>query len=475
VLSEEEKDKLVAHYRKQVRGLVAGRPWIAVKGVLVSAANEARLLHELGASRVLAIGASRGTGKVPDPDELLQLDLGLRGRDMMTSIRKADALFSQLPEAATSAIEAFDPERIALVTAEIFGSGRPVAGRPVWGARPQNWQDLEDKMIVDELWDDAGVDRAPSRIVPASADTMLAAAEELDVGLGTVWVGDNREGWHGGATMLRWVRDQKDAAEASAFFAESCDRIRIMPFLEGIPCSIHGWVFPGCTIAFRPCEMLVFRVPGSTKLFYGGAATLWEPSSAVTHAMRSVAQRVGEHLRNEVSYRGAFTVDGVVSTHGFRPTELNPRFGAALGRMSSSLPDLPLLLLHLATIEEAPLDFRPRDLEKLILQATVQDPAVKAMQVIAGKFALELEEIEIVSDGSGEYRLAVEGEESHGRLRVGPASAGAVCFAILDAEYLEPRVSPAPQVLAAFRLADRVWGLELPDLRPAVDVEPARL
>jgi hypothetical protein len=326
-------------------------------------------------------------------------------------------------------------------------------------------------MIVDALWDEAGVERAPSHVVAARSHSMLAAAENLDLVQGTVWVGDNRDGWHGGATMLRWIRTAGDAADACAFFEESCDRIRVMPFLEGIPCSIHGWVFPECTVAFRPCEMLVFRIDGSNKLSYGGAATLWEPSVDVTESMRNVARRVGEHLRDRVDYRGSFTVDGVVTTEGFRPTELNPRFGGAMGRMSASLPDLPLLLLHLATIEAAPLDFRPRELEALLLQVISEDPVVKGMHLIEGRFDIESEEREIVIESDGEFRLAKDGETSHGRLRVGPAPAGTICFAILDAEFLAPRLSVATALLAALRLASRLWRFELPPLQPAVDVE----
>ena len=47
--------------------------------------------------------------------------------------------------------------------------------------------------------------------------------------------------------------------------------------------------------------------------------------------MREAARRVGAVLRDEVAYRGAFTLDGVATVDGFRPTELNPRFGAGLG------------------------------------------------------------------------------------------------------------------------------------------------
>jgi hypothetical protein len=138
-------------------------------------------------------------------------------------------------------------------------------------------------MVVDALWDAAGVRRAPSAIVDVDLQTLTDAASALDEGHGTVWVGDNREGWHGGADLLRWVRTLDQASAAHKFLAAHCDRVRVMPFLEGIPCSIHGWVFPTQTIALRPCEMLVFRIPASDKLSYAGAATIWEPPAPVCH------------------------------------------------------------------------------------------------------------------------------------------------------------------------------------------------
>ena len=54
------------------------------------------------------------------------------------------------------------------------------------------------------------------------------------------------------------------------------------------------------------------------------------PAGGVREEMREAARRVGEQLRAEVEFRGAFTLDGVATADGFRPTELNPRFGAGL-------------------------------------------------------------------------------------------------------------------------------------------------
>ena len=148
------------------------------------------------------------------------------------------------PGEVVAALDRWDPERQALVLSPMFNELPEIAGRRVYGPRRPEWRRLEDKVVVDDLWDELGVTRAPSEVVPADPAALRAAAGRLDRGAGTAWAGDARQGFNGGAFCLRWVREEEDAAEAVAFLAERCDRVRVMPFLEGIPCSIHGVVFP---------------------------------------------------------------------------------------------------------------------------------------------------------------------------------------------------------------------------------------
>ena len=91
-----------------------------------------------------------------------------------------------------------------------------------------------------------------------------------------VWSGDARDGFNGGGDFVRRVLTDDDARAALAFFGPRCDRVRVMPFLDGVPCSIHGFVLPDGTAVLRPVELAILR--GTDRRFvYGGLGTTWDP------------------------------------------------------------------------------------------------------------------------------------------------------------------------------------------------------
>jgi hypothetical protein len=233
-----------------------------------------------------------------------------------------------------------------------------VGGRRCLAYRRPEWVALEDKTVVDALWDRCRVARASSEIVPADGAALVAAARRLDRGCGTVWAADARHGYSGGAEGLRWVRGD-DVAGAVGFMSARAGRVRVMPFLEGIPCSIHGIVFAEYVAALRPLEMVTLRSESESGFFYAGVASYWDPPPEDREAMRSLARRVGAALRREIGFRGPFTIDGVLTAEGFLPTELNPRCGAGLQALSSGLSDLPLQTLIAAISAGIDLDYRP--------------------------------------------------------------------------------------------------------------------
>jgi hypothetical protein len=458
-----------AHYSELLAGIYGKRRWLLALDVLAMGAPLVSALAALGAGRCLCIAAARGTGEPPDPalapDPVV---LNVTASDMMGGIRASLAALANLPPDIVERVNAFDPEGSARVLGTIFDDGRAVAGRRKWGARPAAWQALEDKTLVDALWDEVGVERAPARIVAANFEDSFQASRALDRGVGCVWAGDNREGFHGGATYLRWVRDELQAREAATFFAAHCDRARIMPFLEGIPCSIHGLVFEDCTIAFRPCEMLVFRRPGRAELHYGRAATFWDPPAADRERMRQVARGVGDHLRKRVGYRGVFTIDGVLTSEGFRPTELNPRYGAALSCLGVP-PELSLLLLHFAVAEGVRADFRPAELERLVLEAADGKRSGGGL-AIAQRGVAETERVSLVQQRDGTFRIAGASEQPDALALLGPGPVGAFLRIDLVSERTPVGPSVAPRVAAAIACADAHFGLGIGPLEPARDV-----
>lgn len=435
--------------------------------VAVPGAALARQLTALGAARARVLAPYRGVGPLGDADaQVGPAPTAGPASDIMAGIRQAERWLDDLPAEARAALDAWDPTGGAYVIRSLISEGRSVAGRAVWGARPASWRALEDKTTVDALWDAVGVARCPSAIVrlddPAGA---LDAHRRLDAGHGTVWSGDNREGWHGGASLVRRVRDPDDAARVGAALAAACDTARIMPFVEGIPCSIHGFVLADAILALRPCEMLVAGdVADPTRFRYLSVATTWDPAPADREQLRAIARHVGAYLRAANGYRGFFTVDGVMGADGFRPTELNPRFGAGLNAIVPATAGLPLYLLHLAAIAGAPIDWRPDALQATLLHTADTHRAVSAGLVVARAPEAPVS-MGFTADGA-----PTEGDSPAFTVTWGPGPAGGYLRLVAAPGAVPVGASAATAVVACFAAADRAWGLGVGPLAPAIPV-----
>jgi hypothetical protein len=354
-----ESDQLEPFFRR----VYGGKRWILGLEVAQGATGTCRRLAQWGCPRPVVIGVRSGVGPLPDPAIAELHLLGLPPMEMMEGIHAAEDALRDLPAEVQAAVDRFDPGREALALGVFFSDGRPIAGRRFFGARPASWRRLEDKVVVDALWDAAGVPRAPSVVVPLAGGDPASVHASLDAGLGTVWAGDAGRGFHGGATFTCRVRAADELPRALAHLARRCTSARVMPFLEGIPCSAHGVVFPDHVVVLRPAEMVVLR-GGPGGFLYCRGGTCWDPPAERREELRAVVRRVGEHLRRTLGFRGAFTVDGVMTDRGFRPTELNPRVGAALGMMKA---DLPFQLLSDALVEGSVPELDPVALEAELL------------------------------------------------------------------------------------------------------------
>ena len=323
-----------------MRRAFAGRAVVLAGAMGSSWTEHIELLRAVGVNKLLVIATEgRGAGPLPDVPTLIVEPAS--GLSQMERIHGADRTLHEPTSDMVAAIEAFDPTGEAVVVATFLSTATQLVGRAILSFRRPEWLALEDKVVVDAFWDRAGVERQPSRVV--ALDAVARAATDVDRGDGTVWAADAREGFHGGATQTYWVRDDASRDRALAGLSSVCDSVRVMPFLEGVPCSIHGIVLPDGVAVLRPVEMVTLR--RGHVFSYAGCATYWDPDPVAREQMRIVATRAGDRLREEVDFRGTFTVDGVVSSDGFWPTELNPRFGAGIMTIARGA-GIPMVLVN---------------------------------------------------------------------------------------------------------------------------------
>jgi hypothetical protein len=467
----------VERYRSELSSIFRGRRVILVGGPVAALGSLANQLRELGADRPFIVGSSLGTGPLPTQDQAEWVSLEISGGSALQAIHHYEQQLTHLPDVVRRKLDEYDPNRAAIALGSIvLGDVQTVGGRPRYAARPRSWSALEDKIAIDEFWDAIGVPRAASEIVPATETPLREASDRLDDGLGTVWAADARDGINGGAEEVRWIRSDDDVPPAVAHFAMRCDRVRVMPFLNGIPCSIHGIVLPDGIAVFRPAELIVLRRPlgaaGACRFCYAGVATFWDPSPVDREQMRELARTTALALASQVGFRGAFTIDGVLSERGFLPTELNPRVGAGLGILARSVPGLPLGLLALAAQAGEALDFRPDELEQLVVSAAdAQRSGGGWLAVPASARRTETRRWPLV-ETNGSYRAASEGEPIHAELLVGPSDVGSFVSFTPDPTRIRPGPSVAPRIVAAFGLADRIAGTGIGPLEAARSAEP---
>lgn len=414
---------MIEHIRQQLRPVFEGRRFILIGGPIVGQIPLAQQLRSVGAERPFLLGAGLGTGPKPDLDPAEWRVIHTRPRDMIHAFWEYEAALAELPDEVVQAIDAWDPDGSARVAGPIVMSDvRQVAGRTRYARRRPEWAALEDKTRSPAFLDSIGVRRGALAIVNARGRCLRAAAARLDSGAGTVWAGDTRDGVNGGAAYVRWVRDDESEREAQAFFEASCDRVRVMPFVEGVPCSVHGIVFPEGVAVFKPMELLTLRRPGSGGFVYAGSASYWDPAPADAEAIRATGRRIGQGLQEQVRYRGAYTVDGVLGEDGFIPTEINTRIGGAIRHNVDHLPELPFQALVFAVAEGETLDYRPDELEAFVLERA-EARRSGGPRMVVDRTWTETRTLHVIEDADG-FRSTDDENAADGALYGGPNEAG---------------------------------------------------
>jgi hypothetical protein len=187
--------------------------------------------------------------------------------------------------------------------------------------------------------------------------------------------------------------------------------------------------------------------------------------------MRALAKTVGTHLRATHGYQGTFTIDGVLTRDGFLPTELNPRFGGALSVVARGVPDLPLYPLHMAISAGVDVDWRPQELESILL--TLVDAHRNGGCATLSPVPTDVER-QLTLREDGETWQPCDASEATVHVRSGPSAAGTFIRVTFDSERTPIGPPAGPRAASVLAYLDGLWGLELGPMEAALDVRKPR-
>jgi hypothetical protein len=443
-----------------------GRKVIVGFELLAGMTVQVRRLRDWGARPPLLLADGRGTGPVPG-DEAAGVVMveGLPAESLTEQGRARMRPEERLTAEVVDAVNRYDPDRTALWWAGPIALNEPLLGRPVVGGRPRNQAALEDKLVVDDILDAVGAERAPSRVAPAAYEPLMQATLEVVAKIGpgqVVWVGDNRDGINGGGDYVRWVRTLDQAREAAAYFGLHCDRVRVATFLDGVPCSVHAIVLLDGVVVLRPVELVSLRDPTRGVFVYGGLGTTWSPPPADVDTMRDLARRIGEHLQRAHGYQGAFGIDGVLTRDGFRVTELNTRVSGGLTRLDHAAPEAHLELVHMNALLGRDVGRPASEIEDLALTVLAENPFVDTFGLSRRQLPGDGSVDAVVRAGEGRFELAESDDTIIGSVVGGPTALGSFFrFTPLDG-IVRPGERVAPLSVLLNEFANRTWDAGLP-------------
>jgi len=230
----------------------------------------------------------------------------------------------------------------------------------------------------------------------------------------------------------------------------------VAPFLDGVPCSIHGIVLPDGVADLRPVELLVLRGEDD-RFVYAGMSTWWAPPAHDRDVMRTAARAVGAHLSRTVGFRGGFSVDGVLTAQGWLPTELNPRFAGGLTTIARALDRFPLQFLQAALVAGIDTGLTARRLEEGLL-AAAEERRNMVMHALTAELRPEDTVTESVVREGRHLRRAAEGQSPTGTVEIGPASLGAMVRYRPADSTMSIGDRAAPLACALLEFSDREYG-----------------
>jgi hypothetical protein len=441
---------------------VTGRKVICAFEVLAGLTQAVSKLRRWGAQRPLLLADGVGTGPLPTSDEAdVELLEPTPFETVTEQVRARARPLARLTPAVVEAVERYDPDRMALWWMSPVTSNEPLLGRSVLGGRPDSAAALENKVLVDDLLDATAAARAPSRTSRVGYQELTAATDDVLARSGAteaVWAGDNRDGVNGGGDYVRWIRTPDHARAAAEFFAAHCDRVRVSPFLPGVPCSIHGIVLPDGVVVLRPVELICLLRPRDGRFTYAGLGTTWDPARADREQMRSLARDLGTHLQRTYGYRGAFGVDGVLTSDGFRVTEVNTRFSGGLTRLAAVAPRAQLELVHVNALIGRDVGRPADDIEERALDLL---DATRFVDVVGLSSTPTTATTSVRVRACGARLEATDAEhDAVATVQRGPAANGTGSFVrlVMDDDTVARGERCAPYGALLYEFADRTWG-----------------
>ena len=351
------------------------------------------------------------------------------------------------------AINTFDPEKKAVVIGAFWFCLSSVAGRHVLGYRRPSWILYEDKCAVSEIWYKAGITQAKSEVVPVHS---------LHSGLPQGWAypvvvsGDSLNGITGGGSHVRYVESDTQMQNILSFFALDCAQVRLMEYIDGISCSMHGFVLEDTVCTSIPIEMLV--VPNSRgKFIYMGAATHWEPIPAETSLLEDSVRNVGVALREEVGFRGTFTLDGILKGGVFYPTEINTRSGAGIFALYGA-EHTKYYLLDVLIKDGQNIDWAPSDIEHWMQETAKKQRSRRAWGAasIEGECPNETHPVSFLIDTWCTVEED-EHDETATKISISAGREGAFLMMSFAEHSLSKGELLNPYVQAAMKYSDAIW------------------
>ncbi|WP_203907164.1 hypothetical protein [Rhizocola hellebori] len=343
----------------------------------------------------------------------------------------------------------FDPQRLAaLITPDPLDP--PAAGsRRRLGRRRPMWRLCEDKGVVDAIWAQLGMPY-PRSVLADGGHDVAALGAMVDAGDGAVCA-VQRAGaapTSGAEGMWWWQGDRIPDLTVSRHH-----RLKVMQLVPGVPTRLHGIVFTNVVVAFPPMEVVTLPRPQSgTFLCCGAVGGLADDQN-----LRRLTYEIGSGLSARLGYRGAFSVDGLMSADGFLPTDLNTRLTSAMEAAAA-----PIRVQIQAANVVAREGCNLHDVEWLggLAESAFSGDSV----TIYGAANRANTASNVAVRWAGSELVAADPDLAHGQIRLEPSLRGWTLTACLRRDYLPSKPYAGPVAPKVFEFADRLLGTDFGSL-----------